>query len=82
MQGEHPAHSPQMPHDFSDAGIGFLIFALAIYFVPAVVAFLRGHRSRLAILFVNLFLGWMLIGWLWAMIWSLTGNTERNARRD
>lgn len=54
----------------------FIVVMLAIYFFPTSVAFMRGHRSRWAIVFVNLFLGWLLIGWLAAMIWSLTGNVE------
>jgi hypothetical protein len=54
-----------------------VIFAvLAIYFVPLVVAAARKHRSVGAIAFVNIVLGWSVVGWLWAMIWSLTGNVR------
>jgi Superinfection immunity protein len=31
-----------------------------------------------AIFALNLLLGWTLVGWLLAFIWSLTGNTKRN----
>jgi hypothetical protein len=37
--------------------------------------------SALAIFFLNLFLGWTLIGWIIAFIWSWTGNTEANFYR-
>ena len=58
-----------------------LIAALLIYFLPTIVALARGHLSALAIFFLNLFLGWTLIGWLAALIWSCTGNIVANLRR-
>jgi hypothetical protein len=45
---------------------------LLVYLIPTIVALIRGHRSVLAIGFVNVVLGWTLIGWFWAMIWALT----------
>jgi Superinfection immunity protein len=58
-----------------------LILAILIYFLPTIVALSRGHLSALAIFFLNLFLGWTLIGWFIAFIWSCTGNTEANFHR-
>jgi hypothetical protein len=58
-----------------------LIVALLLYFLPTVVALSRGHLSPLAIFFLDLFLGWTLIGWIIALIWSCTGNTEANFYR-
>jgi uncharacterized membrane protein len=58
-----------------------LIVALLLYFLPTVVALSRGHLSALAIFFLNLFLGWTLIGWIIAFIWSWTGNTQANFYR-
>jgi hypothetical protein len=58
-----------------------LIVALLLYFIPTVIALSRGHLSALAIFFLNLFLGWTLIGWIIAFIWSWTGNTEANFYR-
>jgi hypothetical protein len=52
--------------------------AIIAYLFPLIVAILRGHRSYLAIGFVTLALGWTGFGWLFAMVWSLTGNV-RNA---
>lgn len=55
----------------------FVLFAIiAVYFLPALVAYNRSHRSAHAILAVNLLMGWLLFGWLWALIWSLTGNVR------
>jgi len=49
-----------------------LIFMLAfIYFIPTVVAYSKGHRNALAILILNLFLGYTLLGWVAALIWAV-----------
>jgi hypothetical protein len=58
-----------------------LIVAVLIYFLPTIVALSRGHLSALAIFFLNLLLGWTLIGWLIAFVWSCTGNTAANFYR-
>ena len=58
-----------------------LIVAVLLYFLPTVVALIRGHLSALAIFLLNLFLGWTLIGWIIALIWSCTGNTAANFYR-
>ena len=49
-----------------------------IYMAPAIVAFARGHLSAWAILVLDLVFGWTLIGWIIALIWSLTGNKARS----
>jgi hypothetical protein len=58
-----------------------LIVAVLLYFLPTVVALSRGHLSALAIFFLNLLLGWTVIGWFIAFIWSCTGNTAANYYR-
>lgn len=50
--------------------MSFLI--LFLYFVPSFVAFLRNHHNRWAILLLNVFLGFTMIGWVIALIWSAT----------
>lgn len=50
-------------------GIAFLIF---LYFLPSIVAEINKHRQFQAISTLNLLLGWTLIGWIIALIWSLT----------
>jgi Superinfection immunity protein len=49
-----------------------LILALVWYFIPWLVAVLGHHRQRYAILALNLFLGWTLVGWVLALVWALT----------
>jgi hypothetical protein len=58
-----------------------LIAAVVIYFLPTIVALSRGCLSALTIFFLNLFLGWTLIGWIAALIWSCTGATAANFHR-
>jgi len=51
----------------------FLGIALVIYFIPTIIAVGRNHQSRMAIMMTNILLGWTLLGWIVALIWSLTG---------
>lgn len=53
-----------------------LLIFLAIYFLPAIVASNRRHQSEDAIFLLNLLLGWTLLGWVVAFIWSLTNQTQ------
>lgn len=53
-----------------------VLFGLALYFAPAIVAASRGHLSAPAIFVVNLLFGWTALGWIVAFVWSLTGNTR------
>jgi hypothetical protein len=43
---------------------------LALYFIPTIVANLRRHPNQNAIFILNLLLGWTLIGWVAALVWS------------
>jgi uncharacterized membrane protein YqaE (UPF0057 family) len=56
------------------------IFLLIAYFLPS-IASVRGHLSAGAIVVLNLLLGWTLLGWIIAMVWSMTGNTGDNVLR-
>jgi hypothetical protein len=51
----------------------FLLFLLiALYVLPALVASSRHHRQTMAITVLNLLLGWTLLGWVGALVWSCT----------
>lgn len=50
-----------------------LVIGLIIYFAPAINASSRHHPNAGAILLLNLFLGWTLVGWVIALVWSATG---------
>jgi hypothetical protein len=59
-------------------GVGILfwivmaILSLLWVCIPVIIALMRGHPNTPAIAAVSLLLGWCLIGWVWALIWSLT----------
>lgn len=50
----------------------FLAIALIIYFIPNWIAIARKHHNGTAIFVTNLLLGWTALGWIAALIWSLT----------
>jgi hypothetical protein len=64
--------------DIGHIGTGGGVLLLILYFVPSLVALMRGHLSAAAIFVLNLVFGWTFVGWIIALIWSLTGNTARN----
>jgi hypothetical protein len=52
--------------------ICLLLFGAVFYFLPSIVAFARRHHNGLAIFILNLFLGWSVLGWIIALVWSCT----------
>jgi hypothetical protein len=53
-------------------GIIYLLLLLAFYWLPTVIAFRRGHPNCWPVAVVNLFTGWTGIGWVVALVWSVT----------
>jgi hypothetical protein len=39
--------------------------------LPTILAFARSKRDTAAILLLNLFLGWTMIGWVVALVWAV-----------
>ena len=54
----------------------FGVVGLAVYFLPAIVAFKGGKKNRAAILVLNLLMGWTMIGWVGALIWAMVSPEE------
>lgn len=54
------------------------------HFLPSCIAIIKRHRHKWPIIAVNVFLGWTLIAWVGALVWSLmpadttTGNIPHN----
>ncbi|TPN82471.1 superinfection immunity protein [Aquimarina algicola] len=42
------------------------------YFIPSIIAIFRGKSNTIAIIALNFFLGWSLIGWVVSLVWSLS----------
>lgn len=52
-------------------GIGLLLafcVAVPLYFAPTIVAAIRGQYLYWPIFFVNLFFGWILVGWVMGFV--------------
>ena len=49
---------------------------LGVYFIPTVCAFANEKRNSVAILLLNLFLGWTFVGWVVALVWSVTKDPQ------
>lgn len=50
-----------------------LIFLALAYFVPSLIALARGNNFP-AVFALNLLLGWTFVGWVVALVWSLTAT--------
>lgn len=57
-----------------------LTICLSIYFLPAIIAYHRNRPNAGAIFALNTFLGWTLIGWVGALVWSLTSPPSPETR--
>jgi hypothetical protein len=43
-----------------------------VYFVPSMLARARRHGRMAGIFWLNLALGWTLIGWMLTLVWALS----------
>lgn len=59
------------------AGFVLLAVGFAIYFLPTFVASNRKHVNGTSIFLVNLLLGWTFLGWVVALVWASSANTEK-----
>ena len=57
--------------DWTFLDFGLLTLFVIIYCLPFLIATAREHKNRVAILLLNLFLGWTGLGWLVALIWAV-----------
>jgi hypothetical protein len=60
-----------MTHFVSAFFLPFVSFGFVMYFLPSIIALARSKRDITAILLLNVFLGWTMIGWVVALIWAV-----------
>ncbi len=63
-----------------DGGLALMlviIFALTVYFFPALVAIVREHGNAASIALTNFFFGWTFVGWVVALIWAFSDNSRK-----
>lgn len=58
-----------------------VLIGVVIYFLPTANAYSRKHRSAGGIFLLNLFLGWTLLGWIAAVVWSATSDVKTSDPR-
>ncbi len=65
---------------FSSSVLYAMFFGgLILYFLPTLIAVLRGHPQKVPIFILDLLACWTMVGWVVAIVWSCT-KFEGNAR--
>jgi hypothetical protein len=57
-----------------------ILFGLAVYLIPSIVATARHHHNSLSILLLNIFFGWSGLGWIGALIWACTTTSQEKSK--
>jgi Superinfection immunity protein len=55
-----------------------LLFLIALYFLPAIIAHSRHSVSAVGITIVNLLFGWTGIGWIVTLLWAIFSTSWDN----
>lgn len=63
------------PDAVAPLALVFTVSMIVLYFVPTIAA--RKKKDRDAILAINFFLGWTVIGWVVALAWALKSEEPR-----
>lgn len=58
----------------------FFGFGFVMYFLPSIIALAKSKRDLLSIFLLNLFLGWSVIGWVIALVWSVKSDAPITVR--
>ena len=53
----------------------FSVLVALLFFLPTVIALLRNHHNWVPIALVNVLLGWTVLGWVVALVWSFTATS-------
>lgn len=54
------------------------IWLLVFYLLPSFVAACRNHHNAGAVVVLNIFLGWTVLGWILALALACSGNRRTN----
>lgn len=60
--------------------VWIVIGGLVIYFLPSIIAVKAERKNALAIVALNVFLGWTFLGWLASLIWALAGERQQDEK--
>jgi len=70
-----------VPDPMDDHSSTVLILILVLYFLPTIIAGIRGHRNQGSIFVLNLFLGWTFLGWVISLAMAVSGNVKTRRPR-
>ena len=56
--------------------MSFILFWIALYWLPTLIAIVRQTHSALGVAMLNFFLGWTVIGWILALVWALSAHNN------
>jgi hypothetical protein len=81
LQNARKAYNSNAMGDFGSIAFVILLGVVCpvLYLLPTFVAFHNKKRNAGAICALNLLLGWTLIGWVFALVWSCTVEDARPA---
>ena len=57
-------------------GALFFIISIAIYFIPFIIAVMRGIKNSMSVFFLNLFLGWTVVGFFVLIFYASLTNVK------
>ena len=57
-------------------GILFFIILVALYFIPFIIAIIRGIKNSISVFFLNLFLGWTVVGFFVLIFYASLTNVK------
>jgi hypothetical protein len=65
---------------FARAGITAIAapIAVAIYIMPTLIAYNRGHRNAVPIFVINFFAGSLVLPWIGCLAWALSSHVEES----
>ncbi len=55
-----------------------LIISVALYFIPFIIAIIRGIKNSMSVFFLNFFLGWTIIGFFVLIFYASLTNVKSN----
>ena len=58
-------------------GIVVVILGIALYFLPAIIAYNRKHTNRGIILLLDFLLGWTFLGWAGCLVWAFLDTNQK-----
>jgi hypothetical protein len=70
----NPCFLYYFPGFFGHIAGGVAIMMCCFYFLPTIIAITRTKSNTGAILVLNFFLGWTLVGWVVSLVWALSSD--------